>query len=415
MNKKISVVLASLLVYGCSVSFSQRPLPYVQEKKEFAADDVVGTWKWFCGSVVSVTDNGEVRAVWDDGKHADGRFDKIGDNKYRFIWGNNESIEILKIKKEGNLLEGQNQAGSKVTAIKISSTPGIVGNQKGTSDQFLLNAMKTMQTTQDFKKFIGEWKMSSWNGHYRLLGDGSCIIDNDPSHPSKGIWFLAFDRLYLVWGMMSDTDVFKLNPDQSMKLQRIDNRSPANVTFEKLQAKNSPSNKETTPKPIIRRRIRVPQNPGEPVKEVEPTERVVEFNGHSYKFITKKMPWKNAKKMAEDLGGYLVCITSQEEQEVISNLITINSKVQPTWIGLTDEEKEGEFRWVNGEKLNYTNWSSGNPNNGDDKGAKQNYVWLGFFDSSTWDDNWEYALNYSVVEFDKPITQTSFTNPQQNP
>jgi len=355
MNKKISAVLASLLVYGSSVTFSQRPLPYVQEKKDYAADDVVGTWKWFCGSVVTVTDNGEVRAVWDDGKHADGRFDKIGDNKYRFIWGNNESIDILKIKKEGNLLEGQNQAGGKVTAIKISSTPGIVGNQKGTSDQFLLNAMKTMQTTQDYKKFIGEWKMSSWNGHYRLLGDGSCIIDNDPSHPSKGIWFLAFDRLYLVWGMMSDTDVFKLNPDQSMKLQRIDNRSAANVTFEKLQAMNSPSNKETTYKPIIRRRIRVPQNPREPVKEVEWTKQVALFNGHSYKFIPTKMSWKNAKKEAEGMGGYLVCITDQAEDEFVLQLIRDenNGEVPHIWIGLTDEENEGDFKWVNGDKTVY--------------------------------------------------------------
>lgn len=412
MNKKISLVLASLLVLGSSVTFSQRPLPYIQEKKDYAADDVVGTWKWFCGSVVTVTDNGEVKAVWEDGKRSDGQFDKIGDNKYRFIWGNNENVDILKIKKEGNLLEGQNQAGSKVTAIKISSNPGIEGNQDRTSDHILPKAKKTMQTTQEYKKFIGEWKMSSWNGHYQLLGDGSCIIDNDPTHPAKGLWFLAFDRLYLVWGMMADTDVFKLNPDQSMKLQRIDNRSAANVTFEKVQAMNSPSNKETDHKPITRRGIRVPLKSGEPVKEVEPTERVAEFNGHSYKFIPTKMSWKNAKKAAEGMGGYLVCITSQDEQSVISSLITINGQVLPTWIGLTDEKKEGEFKWVNGEKLDYTNWGSGNPDNGDDRGAKQNYVWLGFFGSSNWDDNWENAMYYSVVEFDKPFTPQSATNPQ---
>jgi len=403
MNKKISVVLASLLVYGCSVSFSQRPLPYVQEKKDYAADDVVGTWKWFCGSVVTVTDNGEVRSVRENGKRADGRFDKIGDNKYRFIWGNNESVDILKIKKEGNLLEGQNQAGIKVTAIKISSTPGIVGNQKGTSDQFLLNAMKTMQTTQDYKKYIGEWKMSSWNGRYQLFEDGSCIIDNDSSNPSKGLWFFAFDRLYLVWGMMADTDVFKLNPDQSMKLLRIDNRSAVNVTFEKLQAMNYPSNKETDRKPKIRRRIHVPLKSGEPVKEGEPTERVAEFEGHTYKFIPTKKSWNKAKLEAEKLGGYLVCINSEKEQDFISEMVTTGGKVQSTWIGLSDEDVEGNFKWVNGDKLEYKNWSTNQPDNADCWGAKQSCGWLGFCNSPRWDDMWEHAPFYSVVEFDKPI------------
>jgi len=403
MNKKISAVLASLLVYGSSVTFSQRPVPCVQEKKDYATDDVVGTWKWFCGSVVTVTDNGEVRAVWEDGKRADGRFDKIDDNKYRFIWGNNESVAIVKIKKEGNILEGQNQAGIKVTAVKISSIPGIEGNQKGTSDHFPPKAKETMRTTQDYKKYIGEWKMSSWNGHYQLFEDGSCIIDNDSSNPSKGLWFLAFDRLYLVWGMMADTDVFKLNPDQSMKLQRIDNRSAANVTFEKLQAMNSPSNKETDYKPITRRRIRVPLKSGEPVKEVDPTERVAEFEGHTYKFIPTKKSWNKAKLEAEKMGGYLVCIHSDAEQNFISGLVTINGKVLPTWIGLTDEEVEGDFKWVNGEKFEYKTWNIDQPDNADCWGGRQSCGWIGFCNSPKWDDMWEHAAFYSVVEFDKPI------------
>jgi hypothetical protein len=122
MNKKISAVLTSLLVYGTSVTFSQRPLPYVQEKKDYVADDVVGTWKWFCGSVVTIKDNGDVKAVWADGRSEDAKYEKIGDNKYRFNWGHNKWIDILKLKKEGNILDGQNQCGNKVTATKIAST-----------------------------------------------------------------------------------------------------------------------------------------------------------------------------------------------------------------------------------------------------------------------------------------------------
>lgn len=174
--------------------------------------------------------------------------------------------------------------------------------------------------------------------------------------------------------------------------------------IKKLQESNSEILKKLSEGTFVKRRILpIPSLPQEPAKEVELTERVIEFGGHTYKFVPTKMSWKNAKKAAESMGGYLVCITSQAEQEAIEGLIAINRQVLPTWIGLTDEEKEGEFKWVNGEKTNYTNWGSGNPNNDDDRGAKQNYVWLGFCGSSKWDDNWEYALNYSVVEFDKPL------------
>jgi hypothetical protein len=349
-----------------------------------------------------VTDNGEVRAVWDDGKRASGRFDKIGDNKYRFIWGNNETVDILKIKKEGNLLEGQNQAGSKVTALKISSTPGIEGNQERSSDHFVPNAKKTMQTTQDYKKYIGEWKMSSWNGHYQLFDDGSCMIDNDLSNPSKGLWFLAFDRLYLVWGMMSDTDVFKLNPDQSMKLQRIDNRSAANVTFEKLQAINSSSNKETDHKPIIRRRNRVPQNQGEPVKVVE------NYQGHKYEFIPEKKPWKLASEIARQKGGYLVSLTSEDENSFVTKLIQKASKEckeinQRVWIGLNKDNQKSEWLWESGEKYEFSSWGKGEPNN---EGNRESSVLLNHESYNPdkigkWNDGNSEENLYYIIEYNK--------------
>ena len=37
------------------------------------------------------------------------------------------------------------------------------------------------------------------------------------------------------------------------------------------------------------------------------------------------------------------------------------------WIGLSDKEDEGVWRWVNGEKLNWANWMSGEPNNYDNQ------------------------------------------------
>jgi len=33
------------------------------------------------------------------------------------------------------------------------------------------------------------------------------------------------------------------------------------------------------------------------------------------------------------------------------------------WIGFTDEDEEGQFRWLDGSAAEYTNWNSGEPNN----------------------------------------------------
>lgn len=260
MNKKncTAVILFSLCLI--STAFSQRALPIDKNRAEIASNDVVGTWKWFCGSVVTINNNGDVYAVWNDGKHAEAKYEKIGDNRYRFVWGNNEWIDVLKLKKEGNILEGINQCGSKVTATKISSTIDKANIQKAKSHEFSNTAEKTNKSIQNQETYVGEWKMSSWDGHYVLLRDGSCTIDNDPSHPARGVWFLAFDRLYLVWEGLTDTDVFKLNTDPSMILQRIDNRSASGVTFEKILAADN-SRVEGRPRVIRRKIIPIPPKP----------------------------------------------------------------------------------------------------------------------------------------------------------
>lgn len=260
MNKRNCVAVTLLSLCLTSLSFSQRPLPIDKGRAEIASDDVVGTWKWFCGSVVTIQNNGEVYAVWNDGKHAEAKYQKIGDNKYRFVWGNNEWIDILKIKKEGNILEGINQCGSKVTATKISSTIDKANLEKAKKHEFSNTAEKTNKTIKNQEIYVGEWKMSSWDGHYILHQDGSCTIDNNPSNPARGLWFIAFDRLYLVWEDLTDTDVFKLNTDPSMILQRIDNRSAPGVTFEKMQATKN-TRVEGMPKVTRRRIIPIPAKP----------------------------------------------------------------------------------------------------------------------------------------------------------
>ena len=70
------------------------------------------------------------------------------------------------------------------------------------------------------------------------------------------------------------------------------------------------------------------------VTEEEPVRRM-EFNGHIYEVYDKSMTWKEAKAFCEKQGGYLVTITSSEEQGFIEKLLPDPCTKWKYWIGAT--------------------------------------------------------------------------------
>ncbi len=112
----------------------------------------------------------------------------------------------------------------------------------------------------------------------------------------------------------------------------------------------------------------------------------VEFNGHYYQVFDESLDWFEAKKRCEALGGHLVTITSEEEQGIINKLLSKNTK-DDYWIGATDEEHEGEWKWITGEEFIYTNWHTNEPNNTEYiKGEFENYVHLSTWFNNAWND-----------------------------
>ncbi|MFX0204776.1 MAG: NosD domain-containing protein, partial [Candidatus Hodarchaeota archaeon] len=118
------------------------------------------------------------------------------------------------------------------------------------------------------------------------------------------------------------------------------------------------------------------------------------WNGHEYRLIPTDTTWEEAKLDCEARGGHLVTITSSTENTLVTGLAQMGS----VWIGLTDEIVEDEWRWVTGEAVNYTNWSSGEPN---DAGG-EDYVEL--YESGEWNGLPSDHSRYYVCEWDNYVT-----------
>lgn len=87
------------------------------------------------------------------------------------------------------------------------------------------------------------------------------------------------------------------------------------------------------------------------------------YNGHYYYVYDLYLTWKETKAYFESLDGYLATITSQAENDAVYQYIK-KMGYENAFFGLTDETTEGKWKWVTGEKADYTNWSPGEPNGG---------------------------------------------------
>lgn len=120
-------------------------------------------------------------------------------------------------------------------------------------------------------------------------------------------------------------------------------------------------------------------------------------NGHVYYLLTLAS-WPASETQAVALGGHLVTINDAVENDwVYSTFATYGGVARPLWIGLTDQDDEGTFRWVSGEVANYRNWSDGEPNN---QGGVENHCFMWGSGSaavraSRWNDATGSTANYA--------------------
>jgi len=111
---------------------------------------------------------------------------------------------------------------------------------------------------------------------------------------------------------------------------------------------------------------------------------VREYGGHTYRFYNTENPMQAAMDFAKSSGGYIVTVTSAQEQDFLGKVLK-ELNIPKVWLGATDIEEQGIWKWNDGpEKSNvfwtanpdagvvgYSFWFKGEPNNIDTEDCAQ--------------------------------------------
>ncbi|XP_019215232.2 CD209 antigen-like protein C, partial [Oreochromis niloticus] len=84
----------------------------------------------------------------------------------------------------------------------------------------------------------------------------------------------------------------------------------------------------------------------------------VAFDGSLFHVSSGKKSWQQSRQDCLQKGADLMIINSQEEQNFVNQFKKL------LWIGLTDSETEGTWKWVDGTRMTTSYWNSGEPNGG---------------------------------------------------
>jgi hypothetical protein len=120
------------------------------------------------------------------------------------------------------------------------------------------------------------------------------------------------------------------------------------------------------------------------------------ITGYYYSLTSTAKTWQNAEAEAQGLGGHLVTIRSQSENDWLKSNFTQSN----LWIGLYQpsgsSEPAGGWTWISGENTSYRNWIAGEPSNSD---AGENHAEINHAHFiGQWNDEPDSTLQYGIIE-----------------
>ena len=167
-------------------------------------------------------------------------------------------------------------------------------------------------------------------------------------------------------------------------------------------------------------------------------------NGHIYEVITTNVTWEEARaaaanKSIDGFQGYLVTVTSAEEQAFINSIIDSIDSHAGYWFGASDATAEGDWRWVNGPEVGtqfwsgdgggspvggaYSNWTTTGtpyPPEPNDGVGNEDYLYFNYLGNHQWwdgrgDETVSYIVEYGGVPSSEPDRQSNLAGTSRSP
>jgi len=125
-------------------------------------------------------------------------------------------------------------------------------------------------------------------------------------------------------------------------------------------------------------------------------------NNHTYHLLSASS-WEDAANAARGLSGFLTTVEdAQENQWLFDTFASFDNQSRHLWIGLSDHDEDGYYKWHDGTPFYYNNWGDSQPSEGGD----EDYVHIastnmGNIMPTSWNDlenDPQYFPVYGVVE-----------------
>uniref|UniRef100_A0A8C7ZTR9 C-type lectin domain-containing protein n=1 Tax=Oryzias sinensis TaxID=183150 RepID=A0A8C7ZTR9_9TELE len=88
------------------------------------------------------------------------------------------------------------------------------------------------------------------------------------------------------------------------------------------------------------------------------------YGGRCYKYVATSMTWGDAELHCVSQNANLVSVHSLKEDNLVKMLIrNFDPAESPTWIGLSDAQKERGWLWSDGTKIDFGAWAAKQPDN----------------------------------------------------
>ncbi|HIK59785.1 MAG TPA: hypothetical protein EYF98_03745 [Planctomycetes bacterium] len=86
-------------------------------------------------------------------------------------------------------------------------------------------------------------------------------------------------------------------------------------------------------------------------ESVDALEGAHRFGYSTYKVIEEKIGWHEAVRRCEELGGRLAHVKIPHQQHFLIERVLDDNSAPHLWLGASDEEDEGEWRWLDGSSM----------------------------------------------------------------